>query len=230
VRAPEAFEVVIINLPRRRPSLGTAQDDHRPARPDRSTGPACLILDFANLEYAMFHCRSHRLMHALRIAAFDEVRRVPVSNEQRFQLFMADAGEDGGVIDLVAVEMQDRQHRAVNYWIKELVAVPAGRERAGLGLTVTHHHKRDQVWMVIHRPVGVRDAVTELSAFVDAARGFGSRMTANPSREAELLEEALHPGKIFALIRVDFGVRAFEVRVRHYGRRAVSRARDEDRI
>src|SRR5271165_5650224 len=84
--------------------------------------------------------------------------------------------------------------------------------------------------MVIHRPVGVRDAVTELSALVNAARSFGGRMAADASREAELLEETLHPGKIFTLLRIDFGVCAFEVSIGQYGRGAMSGARDEDRI
>src|SRR5271165_2994680 len=139
VRPPESFQVVVIDLPRRRPSLGAAQDDHRPSRADRFAGPPRLILNFANLQYAMFQRRSHRLMHALRIAAFDKVRGVAVSNEQSFQFFVADARQNGGIVDLVAVQMQDGQHCPISDWIEKLVAMPAGRERAGLGLAVTHH-------------------------------------------------------------------------------------------
>src|SRR5208282_1026599 len=50
VRPPESFQVVLINLPRRRPSLGAAQDDHRPSRSDRFAGPPRLLLDLADLE------------------------------------------------------------------------------------------------------------------------------------------------------------------------------------
>ena len=60
-----------------------------------------------------------------------------------------------GVVNFVAVEMQDRQHGAVSYRIKELVAMPARRERSGLGLTVSHHHEHDQFRTVVRRPVGV---------------------------------------------------------------------------
>src|SRR5258707_15608336 len=84
--------------------------------------------------------------------------------------------------------------------------------------------------MIVNRPVGVRDAVAELPALVDAARGFRSRMAADPARKAELLEEALHAGKIFTLVRVDLGVGSFEVRIRQDGRRAMPRTRDEDRV
>src|SRR5260370_24752789 len=84
--------------------------------------------------------------------------------------------------------------------------------------------------MIVNRPVGVRDAVAEFPALVDTARGFRSCMAAYPARKAELLEETLHAGKIFTLVRIDFGVRSFKVRIRQDGRRAVSRTRDEDRI
>src|SRR6266851_1709660 len=84
--------------------------------------------------------------------------------------------------------------------------------------------------MVVHRAVSVRDAIAELSALVDTAGGFGSRVAANPARKAELLEEALHTCEIFALVRIDFGVRSFEIRIRQHGRRAVAGTRDEDRI
>src|SRR6266851_6634004 len=84
--------------------------------------------------------------------------------------------------------------------------------------------------MIVNRPVGVRDAVAEFPALVDTARGFRSCMAADPARKAELLEEALHASKIFTLVRINFGVRSFKVRIRQDGRRAVPRTRNEDRI
>src|SRR5260370_19856655 len=84
--------------------------------------------------------------------------------------------------------------------------------------------------MIVTRPVGVRDAIAEFPALVDTARGFRSCMAADPARKAELPEEALHAGKIFTLVRIDFGVRSFKVRIRQDGRRAVPRTRNEDRI
>src|SRR5260370_816420 len=84
--------------------------------------------------------------------------------------------------------------------------------------------------MIVTRPVGVRDAIAEFPALVDTARGFRSCMAADPARKAELPEEALHAGKIFTLVRIDFRVRSFKVRIRQDGRRAVPRTRNEDRI
>ena len=54
----------------------------------------------------MFQRGGHRLMHAVGFAALDEVRRISISNEQGLELFVADAGQDRGVVDLVAIEMK----------------------------------------------------------------------------------------------------------------------------
>src|SRR5258708_3215867 len=106
--------------------------------------------------------------------------------------------------------------------------MPASRERAGLGLAIAHHYKGDQVWMVVPCPIGVRDAVAELTARVDAARGFRSRMAADPAGEAELLEKSLHASKVFTLVWIDLGICSFQVRIRQDGRCTVSGAGDKD--
>jgi hypothetical protein len=59
------------------------------------------------------------------LVALDEVRRPAVAAQQLFQFLAGDAGEDGRVGNLVAVEMQDRQHRAVGGRIEKLVGMPA---------------------------------------------------------------------------------------------------------
>ena len=228
--APEAFEVVPVHLSRGCPAFGAAQDDHGPARPKRSAGAARLFLDFADLQDAMLQGRRHRLMHAGRIAALDEIRGVPVTGEQRRQLVVADARQDGRIVDLVAVEMQDRQHRPIGDRVEELVAVPAGRQRSGLGLPVAHHHEGDQVRVVVDRPIGVRKAVAEFAALVDAAGRFRSGVAADAARKGELLEQALHPRQIFALVRIDLGIRAFEIRLGQDRRRPVPGAADIDRV
>ena len=66
----------------------------------------------------------HGLMHLLRVVSLDEVRRPAAAAEELVQFFVGDAHQDGWVGDLVAVEMQDRQHDAVAHWVEELVGVP----------------------------------------------------------------------------------------------------------
>jgi hypothetical protein len=151
-------------------------------------------------------------MHALWLAAFDEIGGVAVADKQRLQLFMTDAGEDSRVVDLVPIEMQHRQHRAIGDRVEKLVAVPAGGERARLRLAVADHHQRDQIRVVVNSAVGVRDAVAELAALVDAAGCFGRGMAADAARKGELLEEALQSCCIFALLRIDLRVHPLEIR------------------
>ena len=146
-----------------------------------------------------------------RVAPLDEQRGIAVADEQRLQLLATDAGQERGVVDLVAVEVQDRQHRPVADRVEELVAVPARGERAGFGLAVPDHGQSDQVRVVEDRPVGVRDAVAQLAALVDAAGGFGGAVAADAAGERELLEEALQSRQVFTLVRVDLGIRPFEV-------------------
>src|ERR1700687_789061 len=82
--------------------------------------------------------------------------------------------------------------------------------------------------MVVDRPVSVRDAVAELTTFVDTAGCLWGCVAADPARETKLFEKTLHPGDIFALVRVNLGVGSFEVRIRKDGGRSVSRPRDVD--
>ena len=147
-------------------------------------------------------------MHDSRIAAFDEIRRVTVADEQRFELLVADAREDRGIGDLVAVQIQDRQYRAVVGRVEELVRMPRGRERPGLGLTVSYDAGDNQIGIVERHAVGMGQAVAKLATFVDRARRFRRHVAADVAREGELLEEFLQPFRVLALVRIDFGVQS----------------------
>ena len=178
----------------------------------------------------MLQGRRHRLMHAGRITAFNEIRGVAVPGEQSRQLVVVNARQDRRIIDLVAVEMQDRQHRSVGDRVEEFIAVPAGRKRTCFRLPVAHHCERDQVRVVVDRPIGVRKAVAEFAALVDAAWRFWRGVAADAARKGELLEEALHPRQIFALVGVNLGIGALEICLGQDGRRPVPGAADIDRV
>ena len=87
-------------------------------------------------------------MHRRRIVALDEMRHVPVAAEERFEFVAGDARQYRGPGNLVAVQMQNGQHGAVVHRIEKLVRVPAGRERAGLGLAVADDTRDEQVGIV----------------------------------------------------------------------------------
>src|SRR5271165_7550413 len=112
-----------------------------------------------------------------------KIRGVPVTDEQRLQFLVADASQDGGIVDLVSIEVKDRQDCPVGDRIEKFVAVPACCQGPGLGLAVAHHNQRDQVRVVVGRPVSVGDAIAEFAPFMDAAGRFWGSMAANAAGE-----------------------------------------------
>src|SRR5215467_11258612 len=108
--------------------------------------------------------------------------------------------------------------------------MPARSQGAGLGLAIADHDQSDQVRIVKNGPVGMRDAVAKLAAFVNAAGSFGCGVAADAAGKRKLLKEALQPRDVFTLFRIDFRVCPFEICLRQYRRRSVAGAADEDRI
>jgi hypothetical protein len=169
-------------------------------------------------------------MHLLGVVALDEVRLVAVALEEALELAAGDAREVAGVGDLVAVQMQDRQHRAVARRVQELVRMPAGRERTGLGLTVADDARDDQVGVVERGPIRVREGIAELASLVDRPGRLRRHVARDAAGEAELLEELPHPVGVRADVGVHLAVGPFEVRVRDDSRAAVPRADDVDHV
>ena len=233
VGAPEAFHLVAVHFFRAGPAFGRAQDDHGPAgalHGGGRTGFTMLLLDGTDLGNAVLGDGGHALMHKLGLVAFDEVRLPAHAAEEHLEFLMRDAGEDGGVGDLVAVEVQDGKHGAVADGIQELVRVPRGGERAGLGFAIADNHSDDQAWIVKGRAEAMDEGVAEFAALVDGARGLRGAVAADAAGEGELLEEALQAGEVLGFVRVDLGVNAFEIAVRKSGGRAVAGTGDIDHV
>ena len=72
--------------------------------------------------------------------------------EELVELFVGDAGQDGRVGDLVAVEVQDRQHDTVGARVDELVGLPAGGQRAGLSFAVATMAGTNRLGLFITAP------------------------------------------------------------------------------
>ena len=102
----------------------------------------------------------HILVGGGRVSAerdLDHPRVVAVAAEQVEQVGFGNAGQDGGIGDLVAVEVQDGQDRAVAGGIEKLVGVPAGGQRAGLGFSVADHAEHRELGVVERGAVGVQE-------------------------------------------------------------------------
>ena len=157
----------------------------------------------------------HQLMHRLGLVAFHEIRLVAVAGEKLRQLLVGNARQHRGIGDLVAIQMQDRQHRAVARRIQKFVRVPAGRQRPGFRFAIAHHAAHQQIRIVERRAVRMRQRVTQFAAFVNRARRFRRHMARNSTWKGELLEQPLHAFFGLRNIRIDLAVGAFQIGVGH---------------
>jgi hypothetical protein len=165
-----------------------------------------------------------------RLPALHEVRGVPVAAQEVLQLLVRDAGQHGGVGDLVAVQVEDGQDGAVAGRMEELVGVPARGQGPRLRLPVADHAGHDEVGIVEGGPVGVGQGVAELPALVDGAGGLGRRVAGDAPGEGELLEEPLEALLVEADARIGLAVRPLQVGVGHQGGATVPGARDVDHV
>ncbi len=105
---------------------------------------------------------------------------MPVALHELAELVVADAGQHRGVGDLPAVEVQDRRTASIGGRVQELVGVPAGGQRAGLGLAVADDACHHEIGVVEGGAVGVGEGVAQLTALMDGARGLGSGVAGMP--------------------------------------------------
>ena len=169
-----ALDLDTVDLVWSGPALGGAQHDHRPAGHAGTAGALARSgLDRRNAVQRLIEGGRQRLVDLLRLVALHEGRLVAVALQQAAQVRLGHPRQHCRIGDLVAVEVQDRQHGAVAHRIQELVRMPACGQRAGLGFAVAHDAKHDQVGVVEGGAVGVRQCIPELAALVDRARRFG---------------------------------------------------------
>ena len=99
--------------------------------------------------------------------------------------------------------------------LRNLLRVPARRQRPGLGLAVADHAGDRQIRVVEGGAEGMRQRVAELAALVDRPGRLGRRVARDASGERELAEEMLEPGLVAADLRIELAVGALEVGVGH---------------
>ena len=219
-----------MQLSRTGPALGGAQHDHRPGGPHRFTAGASLGADLENATDRPIHGSSHGLVHGLRFTAFHEDRLPAVAAHQVRQLVPRNPRQQGGVGDLVAIEVQHRQHRPIADRVEELVDVPRGGQRAGFGLPITDAGQGDQVGVVEDRAAGVGEHVAQFAPLVDRAGGFRGAVAADVPGKGELLEEAAHPNRVLALVGINLAVAAVEVGGSQHPRGTMAGPRQVDHV
>ena len=230
MRAVRALIGRSVDRLRARPAFRGSQDQQRPARAGVIAVLTRPPLDLGDLVEDLVESPRHASVHVGGLAAFEDARSVAIALKQAEQLVLVDARQKAGIRDLVAVEVQDRQHGAVGGRVEELVRVPTCGAGPGLGFAVADDAAGDQVGVVEDGAVGVQQAVSELAALVDRSGRFGRRMARHAIRPGELVEQLPETGDIEGDLGVELAVGAFEVGVGEDARTAVAGTGDVDHI
>ena len=210
MRAPRAFDGKAVDERGPGPPLGRPQHDHRPARagPRRPTRAPRVAV--AGSRPARVERRGELLVDERRVVAGDEVGRPPVPFEEARQLVVADAREHRGVGDLVPVEVQDRQHRAVARRDRGTCS-SASSSRADRSRPRRHRRRtrrRGRGCRTRRRTRG--SASSRARRLRGSSRGSRVRRDWARHRERELPEQPGHPPLVARDVAVHLGVRAFE--------------------
>src|SRR4051812_32253470 len=113
--------------------------------------------------------RRERGVHLQWVIAFHEHGIVSVPNKESADLLVARASEHRRPADLVSVEVQHRQHRAVATRIQKARALPRAGERARLGFAITNDRERDGIRIVEDSAERVREHIAQFTTFVNRA-------------------------------------------------------------
>ncbi len=230
MRSERALDGEPVHLPRPGPALRRPQHDRGPARSPRDARPAGLGLDGPDALVTPIEHRRELLVHRRRVVALDEVHGVAVTLDGRSHVVVGRAREHRRPADFVAVEVEDWQHGTVTCGVQVAHALPRSRQRPGLRLAVTDHRGDDQVRVVERRSEGVGEHITQLAAFVDRPRRRDADVAGHATGRRELAEQATEAVAGLGDLRIDLGVRAFEVDVRDDRRPAVTGAGEEDHV
>ena len=230
MRQEVSLDALAVHFLRSRPALGRAQHDHGPYRARGIIVLPRVLLDLLNAFDHLIHGFGHQPVHGHGIIALDKIRLPAAAMEEIRDLLMAHTGKDGGIGNLVAVQMQDGQHSAVGDGIQELVALPGGGQGAGFRLSVAHRHRGNQPGIVEDRAKGVSDAVAQLAALIDGSGGFRRAVGRHSARERELLEQSGHAGLILGDIRIHFGIGAVQIIIGNEEVSAVAGAGQQDQV
>ena len=143
---------------------------------------------------------------------------------------MLNAGQDGRVGNLVAIEMQDRQHGSVGDRVEKFVGLPRSRQRAGLRFTVADNAGDDQTGIVERGSEGMAERIAQFTAFVNRTGRRWRHMAGNPAGKRELREQFFQPGFVLRDVRINFAPGAFEINVADNRRAAVTGAGNVEHV
>ena len=228
--APRALGPLPIDFLRTRPALRGTENDHRPHRTFHVRVFRRLRLDSGDFVHDVIEDRREtRMDRDVRFVVKpgdEDVRLVAVTPHECIEFCVADSRQHRWIGDLVTVQVKDRQNHPVGRRVQELVGVPAGGERSGLGLAVTDNGCDEKMRIVECRPIRVGQRVAEFATLVDGARCLRRDVRGDSARKGELLEQSCDTGIVQRNIRVSLGVGAFQEACSDQRRAAMAGADD----
>ena len=88
---------------------------------------------------------------------------------------MLDARQDGRIADLVAIEVQDRQHGSVGDWVEKLVGLPRGGQGPCFRFTVADDAGDNQTGIVERCSESMADANTPVRRLRESTQALSAR-------------------------------------------------------
>ena len=228
--SPEILNLLLAHGLGATPTLGRAQHDHGPGGALHLAAGAGLLADGLDAGDRRVHRGGHGPVHGDRITAFHKQGLPAVAPQQQLQFLMGDPGQQGWISDLVAVEVQHRQHGTVHLGIEELVDVPGGCQGTRFRFAIAHAGQGDHLRIVKHRSAGVGEHVAQFPSLMNGARGFWGAVGSDVAREGKLFEETPHPLRILALVWVDLAVGAIEIGGAQHSGGAMARPGEVDHV
>ena len=96
---------------------------------------------------------------------------------------MLHSRQDRRIADLIAVEVQDWQHRSVSDGIEKLVRVPCGCQRPSFRFAISYNTGNDQRGIVERGTEGMTERIAEFAALVDRPGRLGRDVTGDSAWE-----------------------------------------------
>jgi len=99
------------------------------------------------------------------------------------------APQNGWTGNLVAIQMQNRQHCPITHRVQKINALPGAFERSGLCFPIPNHGGDDHIGIVESGAKGVGQDIAQLASFVNGAWCGHTNVAGDPSRGRELAEQ-----------------------------------------
>ena len=164
-----------------RPALRGPQHQGRPAGTAVDAPHPRGRLDLPDPPMAGVQRRGEGLVDTEGFVALDEEDLVPVARDQLPDLLVGRSPEHGRARDLVAIQVENGQNRAVPGWVEEADSLPAAFERSRLGLAVADHGGDDEIWVVEGGAEGMDQHVAELATLVDRPGSGHAHVARDPA-------------------------------------------------